>query len=322
MSSEQEMLERFTDRARRVVVLAREEARILNHNDIGAEHLLLGLIREGEGVAARALESLEISLEAVRQQVEKIIGRGRRAPSGHIGFAPRAKKVLELSLRESLALGQVHIGTEDILLGLIREGEGVAAQVLVRLGADLTRARQQVLRLVYGHQGKEPAGAPATPPEHGKPPAAARYLDQLPPGTAQVTLVGVRVDSEADQPVVLLKEVRGDRYLPIWIGQVEAAAIVRAQKGMKGAQPLTHDLFCDVLKTMGVQLLNVTISALRAGSTLEPDIFESYLSLADRGTVSSRPSDAIALAVRTGAPILVSVEILDKAGISLPGDVS
>ena len=131
------MFERFTDRARRVVVLAQEEARLLNHSYIGTEHILLGLIHEGEGVAAKALESLGISLEAVRSQVEEIIGQGGSSPSGHIPFTPRAKKVLELSLREALQLGHNYIGTEHILLGLIREGEGVAAQVLVKLGADL-----------------------------------------------------------------------------------------------------------------------------------------------------------------------------------------
>src|SRR5436190_895863 len=125
------MFERFTDRARRVVVLAQEEARMLNHNYIGTEHILLGLIHEGEGVAAKSLESLGISLEGVRSQVEEIIGQGQQAPSGHIPFTPRAKKVLELSLREALQLGHNYIGTEHILLGLIREGEGVAAPVLI-----------------------------------------------------------------------------------------------------------------------------------------------------------------------------------------------
>jgi hypothetical protein len=144
------MFERFTDRARRVVVLAQEEARLLNHNYIGTEHILLGLIHEGEGVAAKALESLGISLEAVRAQVEEIIGQGQSAPTGHIPFTPRAKKVLELSLREALQLGHNYIGTEHILLGLIREGEGVAAQVLVKLGADLSRVRQQVIELLSG----------------------------------------------------------------------------------------------------------------------------------------------------------------------------
>ena len=155
------MFERFTDRARRVVVLAQEEARMLNHNYIGTEHILLGLIHEGEGVASKALESLGISLESVREQVQEIIGQGQQAPTGHIPFTPRAKKVLEYSLREALQLGHSYIGTEHILLGLIREGEGVAAQVLVKLGADLNRVRQQVIQLISGYQGKE-GGATAS----------------------------------------------------------------------------------------------------------------------------------------------------------------
>jgi predicted nucleotide-binding protein len=142
------LFERFTDRARRVVVLAQEEARLLNHNYIGTEHILLGLIHEGEGVAAKALESLGISLEAVRNQVEEIIGQGGSSPSGHIPFTPRAKKVLELSLREALQLGHNYIGTEHILLGLIREGEGVAAQVLTSRGAGLARVRAKVFELL------------------------------------------------------------------------------------------------------------------------------------------------------------------------------
>ncbi|MDO5730108.1 MAG: ATP-dependent Clp protease ATP-binding subunit [Corynebacterium sphenisci] len=148
------MFERFTDRARRVVVLAQDEARELNHNYIGTEHILLGLISEGDGVAAKALESMGISLEAVRSEVVEIIGRGAQPPSGHIPFTPRAKKVLEYSLREALQLGHKYIGTEHILLGLIREGEGVAAQVLVKLGADLPRVRQQVIQLLSGYQGE------------------------------------------------------------------------------------------------------------------------------------------------------------------------
>jgi ATP-dependent Clp protease ATP-binding subunit ClpC len=147
------LFERFTDRARRVVVLAQEEARKLNHSYIGTEHILLGLISEGEGVAAKALDSLSISLDAVRAQVEEIIGQGGSSPSGHIPFTPRAKKVLELSLREALQLGHNYIGTEHILLGLLREGEGVATQVLVKLGADLGRVRQQVIQLLSGYQG-------------------------------------------------------------------------------------------------------------------------------------------------------------------------
>jgi ATP-dependent Clp protease ATP-binding subunit ClpC len=142
------MFERFTDRARRVVVLAQEEARMRNHSFIGTEHILLALIDEGDGTGVKALESLGISRDEVRQQVEEIIGQGQHAPSGHIPFTPRAKKVLELSLRESVQLAQAYIGTEHILLGLIREGDGVAAQVLVRLGADLDRVRQQVIQLI------------------------------------------------------------------------------------------------------------------------------------------------------------------------------
>ncbi|TFI50441.1 ATP-dependent Clp protease ATP-binding subunit, partial [Micrococcus endophyticus] len=158
------MFERFTDRARRVVVLAQEEARMLNHSYIGTEHILLGLIHEGEGVAAKALESMDISLGAVREKVQEDIGQGQQNPPGHIPFTPRAKKVLELSLREALQLGHNYIGTEHILLGLIREGEGVAAQVLVKLGADLNRVRQTVIQLLSGYQGgaqggKETAGA-------------------------------------------------------------------------------------------------------------------------------------------------------------------
>src|ERR1700739_2751185 len=171
------MFERFTDRARRVVVLAQEEARMLNHNYIGTEHILLGLIHEGEGVAAKALESLGISLDAVRQQVEEIIGQGQQAPSGHIPFTPRAKKVLQLSLREALQLGHNYIGTEHILLGLIREGDGVAAQVLVKLGADLNRVRQQVIELISGQ-----------PPDR-----------KLPRGGARVAAVQVRLDTIEDR---------------------------------------------------------------------------------------------------------------------------
>jgi ATP-dependent Clp protease ATP-binding subunit ClpC len=143
----------FTDRARRVVVLAQDEARLRNHDYLGTEHLLLGLIREREGVAAKALESLGISLEAVHAQVQGIVGQGQSAPTSHIPFTPRAKKVLELSFREALQLHHDYLGTEHLLLGLIREGEGVAAQVLMQLGADLSRVRQRVIELRSGAAG-------------------------------------------------------------------------------------------------------------------------------------------------------------------------
>ena len=167
------MFERYTDRARRVVVLAQEEARMLNHNYIGTEHILLGLIHEGEGVAAKALESLGISLQAVRQQVEEIIGPGQQPLSGHFPVTPRANKVLELASREAQQLGHNYVGTEHILLGLIREGEGVAAQILVKLGADLDRVRQQVIQLLHSYPGKDLADSG---PRRGKR-ARARLLD-------------------------------------------------------------------------------------------------------------------------------------------------
>src|SRR5690625_5917033 len=150
------MFERFTDRARRVVVLAQDEARLLNHNYIGTEHILLGLIHEAEGVGAKALEALGVTLDAVREQVRDIIAEGNQTPSGHIPFTPRAKTVLELSLREALQLGHNYIGTDHILLGLLREGEGTAVKVLSRLKAEPAAVRQEVIERLSGYQGKEP----------------------------------------------------------------------------------------------------------------------------------------------------------------------
>jgi hypothetical protein len=156
------MFERFTERARRVVVLAQEEARLLNHNYIGTEHILLGLLRGGEGMAAETLDRVGVSLERVRSEVEQIIGQGQSVPTGHIPFTPRAKKVLELSLREALGLGHNYIGTEHVLLGLLREGQGVAAQVLVKLGADLPAVRQRVIEVLNEHGGTREQGGGAT----------------------------------------------------------------------------------------------------------------------------------------------------------------
>jgi ATP-dependent Clp protease ATP-binding subunit ClpA len=141
------VFERFTDQARRVVVLAQEEARLLNHNYIGTEHVLLGMLHEGEGIAARVLEAQDLSLEAARTRVEAIVAQGSSSPSGHIPFTPRAKKALELALREALQLGDHFIGTEHLLLGLLREGGGVAIQVLEQLGADLAQVREQVIEM-------------------------------------------------------------------------------------------------------------------------------------------------------------------------------
>ena len=152
------MFERFSDRARRAVVWSQEEARRLNHNYIGTEHILLGLIREGQGVAAKALESLGVSLEVARQRVEEVVLPGQHTPTGHVPFTPRAKTVLELSRREAQRLGHNYIGTEHILLGLLREGDGVAAQVLVALGADLDGVGERVIQLLAEYQARK-AGA-------------------------------------------------------------------------------------------------------------------------------------------------------------------
>jgi hypothetical protein len=231
------MFERFTDRARRVVVLAQEEARMLNHNYIGTEHILLGLIHEGEGVAAKALGLLGISLEAVRQQVEEIIGQGQQAPSGHIPFTPRAKKVLELSLREALQLGHNYVGTEHILLGLIREGEGVAAQVLVKLGADLNRVRQEVIQLLHGYQGKEPTWSGA-----GESPYVTSW--RLDPIARKLTLVRdaervVGRDNDVDRVLqVLSQQTKNNPVLVSESGAGKAAVLDGlAQKIIKYGMP-------------------------------------------------------------------------------------
>jgi ATP-dependent Clp protease ATP-binding subunit ClpC len=223
------MFERFTDRARRVVVLAQEEARMLNQNYIGTEHILLGLIHEGEGVAGKSLENLGISLDAVREQVQEIIGQGQQAPSGHIPFTPRAKKVLELSLREALQLGHNYIGTEHILLGLIREGEGVAAQVLVKLGADVDRLREQVMVVLAEDEGREHQRAEVGPTEGAR---AASLVDQFAPNLTRDAREGklAPVVGRKDEIGRVIEALsRRTKKIPILIGEpgVGKTAIVR-----------------------------------------------------------------------------------------------
>jgi ATP-dependent Clp protease ATP-binding subunit ClpC len=263
------MFERFTDRARRVVVLAQEEARMLNHNYIGTEHILLGLIHEGEGVAAKALESLNISLEAVRQQVEEIIGQGQAAPTGHIPFTPRAKKVLELSLREALQLGHNYIGTEHILLGLIREGEGVAAQVLQKLGADLSRVRQTVIQLLSGYtggKGEQTAGGEQSGPQ------SSMVLDQFGRNLTQLARDGkldpvIGREREIERVMQVLS--RRTKNNPVLIGEpgVGKTAVVEglSQAIVKGEIPET-------LKDK--QIYTLDLGALVAGSRYRGDFEE------------------------------------------------
>jgi ATP-dependent Clp protease ATP-binding subunit ClpC len=249
--------------------LAQEEARMLNHNYIGTEHILLGLIHEGEGVAAKGLESLGISLEAVRAQVEEIIGQGQQAPSGHIPFTPRAKKVLELSLREALQLGHNYIGTEHILLGLIREGEGVAAQVLVKLGADLNRVRQQVIQLLSGYQGKEAVtqGGPA----EGTP-STSLVLDQFGRNLTAAAREGkldpvIGRDLEIERVMQVLS--RRTKNNPVLIGEpgVGKTAVV---EGL--AQAIAKNDVPETLKDK--QLYSLDLGALVAGSRYRGDFEE------------------------------------------------
>jgi ATP-dependent Clp protease ATP-binding subunit ClpC len=223
------MFERFTERARRVVVLAQEEARLLDHNYIGTEHLLLGLIHEGEGVAAEALERLGVSLAAVRGEVERIIGRGKGTPTeqGHIPFTPRSKKVLELSLREALNLGHNYIGTEHILLGLIREGHGVAALVLTKLGADLARVRELVTEILASRGTEQSVTRWVV---RTAPPLGARHARSslVPPRLLRVVPIAREVEVSEWRRLVLLS-------LEIWTDWFDLRSSVASAEGEERA---------------------------------------------------------------------------------------
>ncbi len=267
------MFERFTDRARRVLVLAQEEARDLNHSFIGTEHILLGLIREGEGVAAKALDSLGVTFEAVREKVEEAIGSNGNPTPGSPPFTPRAKKVLELSLREALQLGHSYIGTEHMLLGLVREGDGVAAQVLIQLGADLARVRQQVIQMMSGQPGKDQGSAASSSSKSdGESSSGSAVLDQFGRNLTQLARDGkldplVGREKEIERVMQVLS--RRSKNNPVLIGEpgVGKTAIVEglAQRIVAHQVPST---------LADKQIYTLDLGALVAGSRYRGDFEE------------------------------------------------
>src|SRR5437660_3673208 len=261
------MFERFTERARQVVVLAQEEARTLKHNYIGTEHILLGLLREEEGLAARVLESLDITVERVRAQVVRIVGSGEEVTSGQIPFTPRAKKVLELALREALSLGHNYIGTEHILLGLVRENEGVAARILLDFDADSEKIRNEVIRMLSGpgsRQRGSGAGASSGPAAQGEGKKSSKLLDQFGRNLTKLAAEGkldpvVGRETEIERIMQILS--RRTKNNPVLVGEpgVGKTAVV---EGL--AQRITQGDVPELLK--GKQIYTLDLAALVAGS--------------------------------------------------------
>src|SRR6058998_1490877 len=254
------MFERFTERARQVVVLAQEEARTLKHNYIGTEHLLLGLLREEEGIGPRVLEDLGFTLAGVRGQVEQIIGQGEELTTGQIPFTPRAKKVLELSLREALSLGHNYIGTEHILLGLVRENEGVAARILLDFDADAEKIRNEIIRMLSGpgRRGSQGAGSP------GEKSKSSKLLDQFGRNLTKLAAEGkldpvVGRQTEIERVMQILS--RRTKNNPVLIGEpgVGKTAVV---EGL--AARISGNQVPDLLK--GKQIYTLDLAALVAGS--------------------------------------------------------
>ncbi len=255
------MFERFTERARQVVVLAQDEARALKHNYIGTEHILLGLLREEEGLAARVLESLDITVEEVRAQVARIVGQGDEVTTGQIPFTPRAKKVLELALREALSLGHNYIGTEHILLGLVRENEGVAARILLDFDADAEKIRNEIIRMLSGPGRRQQGGAASGPPDKSK---SSKLLDQFGRNLTKLAAEGkldpvVGRQTEIERVMQILS--RRTKNNPVLIGEpgVGKTAIV---EGL--ASRISSNNVPELLKNK--QIYTLDLAALVAGS--------------------------------------------------------
>jgi WD40 repeat protein/bifunctional DNase/RNase len=286
--------DKLPERARRVLSLAQEEAQRFQHNYIGTEHLLLGLVREGEGGAAKILNNLGVELNKVRSAVEIIVGSGDRIVLREIDLDPSAKKVIKIATDEARCLNHAYIGTEHLLLGLVREGESIAAAVLQSQGINLEEARTQTLQML--HQQKREEEVKAT--------------------MIEVIAESVRIKQETSERVVILKATKQERYLFIWIAHPEAYAIaINLQDTSTSSTLLPHDVLINVIDALDAKLERVEIW------DLQEDIFRGRLVLDADGRrlqINARPGDAIAVALRVGAPIFVAEQVMKEAGILLP----